>query len=104
MIPLSDDLRLRPMVLWKYVNDAPMEFDLNLGLVIKEQLLVGGTYRSRASADFFVQYAFAPQFRLGYAYDFVLTGLRQVNTGSHEIMLGIDLGRKDKGFDNPRYF
>lgn len=104
VIPLTDELKLRPMVLWKYVNNAPMEFDLNLGLVIKEQLLIGGTYRTGASADMFIQYAFAPQFRLGYAYDFVLTGLRQVNTGSHELMLGIDLGRKGKGFDNPRYF
>ncbi len=104
VIPLGDELKLRPMALWKYVNDAPMEFDLSMGLLIRDQLLVGGTYRTNASADLFAQYQISELFRLGYAYDFSVTGLRQVNSGSHEIMLGIDLGRKDKGFDNPRYF
>ncbi len=104
VIPVSEQVKLRPMALWKYVNDAPMQVDLNLGVLIKDQLLVGGTYRSNASADVFLQYQFISQLRLGYAYDFSLTKLRQVNSGSHEIMLGIDLGRTDKGFDNPRYF
>lgn len=104
ILGLTDAVKLKPMALWKYVADAPNQYDFNLGLLIKDRLLVGGTYRSNASADGFIQFQLDEQWRLGYAYDFSLTRLRQVNSGSHEIFIGFDIGRKNKGFDNPRYF
>jgi len=104
VIGLTEDVKLRPMALWKQVANAPSELDLNLGVLVKDRLLVGGTYRTRASADGFIQFQLDEQWRLGYAYDFSLTRLRQVNSGSHELFIGFDIGRKNKGFDNPRYF
>lgn len=104
IVPLTDAVKLRPMFLGKYVSDAPMEFDLSLGALIKERLLLGATYRTNASADLFAQFQITELLRLGYAYDFSLTRLQVVNSGSHEIMVGFDLRRRKNGFDHPRYF
>ena len=101
---LSRDLKLRPGALVKFVNNAPTELDLNLGLFIKDKLLLGGTFRTGDSYDVFAQFWFTENLRLGYAYDFTFTQLSPYNTGSHEILLGIDLKKKRKGFDHPRYF
>ena len=42
--------------------------------------------------------------RIGYSYDFTLTKLARVNSGSHEIMIGYDFNQKKKGIYHPRYF
>ncbi|MES2132542.1 MAG: type IX secretion system membrane protein PorP/SprF [Bacteroidota bacterium] len=41
---------------------------------------------------------------LGYAYDYTLTKLRNYNSGSHEIMPGFDLNKKQKTFKMFRFF
>ncbi|MEM0999902.1 MAG: type IX secretion system membrane protein PorP/SprF [Bacteroidota bacterium] len=103
-IPLAVGVELRPQVLVKYVANAPVEFDLNLGLLLKERFWFGGTLRTQDSFDVFFQYWINQQFRFGYAFDLTLTRLNPYNYGSHEIMLGIDLGRRRKGLVHPRYF
>ena len=44
------------------------------------------------------------RFRAGYAYDLALSPLRGSNSGSHELMIGIDLGWGKANFMTPRYF
>jgi type IX secretion system PorP/SprF family membrane protein len=104
VLGISDQVKLRPAFLVKYVQNSPVEVDVNLGVVIKERLTVGGTYRSGDSNDFFLQYQLSDKLRMGYAYDFAYTRLLPYNLGSHELMIGIDLGQRLRGFDHPRYF
>ena len=44
---------------------------------------------------------FAKHFRAGYAYDYSLSELNDYSTGSHELMLGYEFGRK-KAYLTPR--
>jgi hypothetical protein len=72
-----------------------------------QALTVGATFRTGDSYAAMVAYEFNNGLRVGYSHDFTFTGLKRVNEGSHEIMLGWDLGRvreSDGGYDNPRYF
>jgi type IX secretion system PorP/SprF family membrane protein len=101
---LSDGLVFRPQALVKYVAGAPLQVDLNVGFVMKDKLWVGGTYRTHDSMDFFVQYSVNPKIRFGYAFDYAFTQLSRYNAGTHELMIGLDLGKNRNGFFHPRYF
>lgn len=104
VLDISRDVKLKPSLLAKYVPNAPFQMDVNLGVIIKENLTIGGTYRSGDSNDAFIQYQISDKLRVGYAYDFAFTKLLPYNVGSHELMIGIDLGQRLRGFDHPRYF
>lgn len=101
---LSADLKLRPMALVKYVNNAPVEFDFNLSALISDLVWVGAGYRTNDSFSAMVQLNLSNRFRLGYAHDFTYTRLNAYHNGTHEIMLGFDLHKKDRGVYHPRYF
>ena len=101
---LSSDLKLKPNVLVKAVEGAPLEVDINANLLIKEILWVGLSYRSFADISGLLEVQMTPQFKVGYAYDYALTDISRVSTGSHEIMLNYRFIRKDKKMLTPRYF
>ncbi len=130
-IPLgSPDFVLKPMALVKTVGlfsglrnqddpfvdiGAPTEFDIDLSLLIYETLWIGTSFRSSVerfigntssfdSADVWASYNFRNGLRLGLAYDFTLTKLRQPAQGSFEVMAGYDFDFKDKKIVTPRYF
>ncbi|MBK9449062.1 MAG: type IX secretion system membrane protein PorP/SprF [Bacteroidetes bacterium] len=104
VIPLGEDLDLKPSVMMKYTQNAPIEFDFNAAMLFKKVLWVGASYRTGDALVFMSEYVFKNQFRLGYAYDLTLTPLRTYNSGSHEIMLGLDLGWNKSRIKTPRYF
>ena len=104
VLDLNADLKLKPNLLVKAVEGAPIEVDINANLLIKELLWVGLSYRSFDAISALIELQATPQFRIGYAYDYTLTDLQQVNTGSHELMLNYRLVRKDKKMLTPRYF
>jgi len=41
---------------------------------------------------------------VGYAHDFTITELQNAHNGTHEIMIGYDLQKQNKGVHHPRYF
>ena len=102
---LNQDLKLKPNLLIKYVENAPVEFDINANLLIKELVWVGLSYRSFDSFDALFQIQVSKQFQFGYSYDFATTtDLRRVNSGSHEIMLQYNFVFGKKRIISPRYF
>lgn len=104
VIPLGESLDFKPSVLAKFVQNAPLEFDLNASLLIKKAFWIGASYRTGDAILFMAQYVHNNRFSIGYAYDYTLTDLSNFNSGSHEIMLGVDLGGGRKKIITPRYF
>jgi type IX secretion system PorP/SprF family membrane protein len=102
---LNEYLRLKPNILFKWVQGAPFQLDLNANLLIMDLIWVGVSYRSLESVDFLFQIQITDQFQLGYAYD-LSTGseLARVNNGSHEIMLNFVFNRRSDKIVTPRYF
>jgi type IX secretion system PorP/SprF family membrane protein len=115
--PVSDDLRLKPIVLLKDDVKGPTSLDLNAFLLIKERVWLGAFYRTsvtlynksnlqnnlpKESAMGLILELFAtPNLRIGYSYDYSLNGLRNYNYGSHEISVGFYISRpnlrRDRG-------
>lgn len=104
MFDLNQNWQLRPTTQIRYTQGAPISADLSVAGIWNEKFWIGGTYRLAESAGIFVQYRIVDQFKIGYAYDFPLTELRQSTLGSHELLLSFGLIKKQKNLVSPRYF
>jgi len=105
VIPVNgDDVIAKPSVLVKYVNNAPVEADLNLNFLFSNLIWIGGSYRTGDSFVAMVELQLSKQWRVGYSYDFTLTDIKDYSAGSHEIMLGYDFGYDIMKIKTPRYF
>lgn len=104
IFPINDNLKFKPSVLFKFLPNAPLQMDLNAGLLIKDMLWLGGSYRTGDAAVFMIEYQTNAFFRIGYSYDMTYSKLRNYSAGSHELMIGIDFGRDLIKTKTPRYF
>ncbi|MDW7693970.1 type IX secretion system membrane protein PorP/SprF [Flammeovirgaceae bacterium SG7u.111] len=103
VVELSPTVKFLPSGLLKYESNSPVELDVNASVLLAETFQLGMTYRTGDAVAALVHFFFK-QLRFGYSYDFGLSELNQHHSGTHEIMLGIDFGKKSKGIDHPRYF
>ncbi|MEM1000054.1 MAG: type IX secretion system membrane protein PorP/SprF [Bacteroidota bacterium] len=104
ILPLGSSVQFRPSAIVKYVADSPLQVDLNTTFFFKETIGVGVGYRTADALIFMLEYRSKRLFRAGYAYDLSLSPIRAVNSGSHELMLGVDLNWGRSKFLSPRYF
>jgi type IX secretion system PorP/SprF family membrane protein len=104
VFPVSDNVKLKPSVLFKYLPNAPVQMDLNMGVLFRDMIWVGGSYRTGDAAVVMIEYQTNAFFRIGYAYDITFSQLRKYSAGSHEIVIGIDFGRDLVKTKTPRYF
>ncbi len=102
---LNENLHLKPSVLVKYVEGAPVQADLNLNVLFCKSFWVGGSYRSNDGIVTLIEYQHNNMWRLGYAFDYPLTAMRKYSFGSHEIMFAY-MFRKKEGLNikSPRFF
>ncbi len=98
------ELKFRPSFLVKYVTNAPLQYDINLNVLISDIIWFGGSYRSGDAAVLILEYQVNKKLRVGYSYDFTLSEIRRHSTGSHEIILGYDFGFNVLKMKTPRYF
>lgn len=105
VIPVGENVDVKPAVLLKYVPEAPLQADYNLSVFLYKTIWVGASWRTGDGLLGMVEYQATPNLRVGYAYDMALTTLRNHNSGSHEIMIAWDFV-KDKTirYKSPRFF
>jgi type IX secretion system PorP/SprF family membrane protein len=103
-IPVSPDVVLKPSVLLKFVPNAPVEADINLNVLLANILWLGVSYRTEDAVVAMVEIQLSRKLRLGYAYDFTMSDVKDYSTGSHEIMLAYDFGYDIMKIKTPRYF
>lgn len=103
---LSENTKLKPAMLLKATNGAPLSFDITANFLFYEKFWVGGSYRINelaqalgAIADFQV----SKQLRIGYAYEYPLSELSAYTSGTHEVLLMFEIF-KSKRIKSPRYF
>lgn len=101
---LKRGLVLKPSILFKYVDGAPLQVDFNANLWFYGLLGIGASYRTGDSFDALLELQLNNQLRLGYAYDYSLTELNRFNYGSHEIMLKYEFSFKKARIITPRLF
>jgi len=112
ILTLNDKMKFRPGVLAKYVNNAPLDFDVNASFGFFDKLWLGVTYRfgnsglegDRGSLSGIAEFQITQRFKIGVAYDYSLSELRDLNKGTVEVMLGYCFVKDLKGVRNPRFF
>lgn len=88
---LHTDLHFIPSILIKYVSPAPMTFDLNMKLRWKEQVWIGASFRKQDAVVGLAGVTIKDLVDIGYSYDYGISELSKLSSGSHEIMLGLRL-------------
>lgn len=101
---INPDLKLKPALLTKVIQGAPLQLDLSLNALISEKLTLGASYRLSSAFSALAGFQLTDQFFIGYSYDSDVTKLANYNSGSHEIMLRFELFNKYKRLTSPRFF
>ena len=105
VVDINEVLKFKPTGFAKFVDGAPLQFDLTASLLIYDKFSAGVMYRSFGDAGVILGYQFTDQLRAGYAFDYPLTTLNRYHGWSHEIMISYDFVFKNKSkIRSPRYF
>jgi type IX secretion system PorP/SprF family membrane protein len=104
IIATKGELKFRPSFMVKYVTNTPVQYDINLNLLISDIIWVGGSYRSGDAVVLMLEYQVDKKLRVGYSYDLTLSEISNYSSGSHEIVIGYDFGFNVLKMKTPRYF
>ena len=101
---VSKEIKLKPTIMAKTVYAAPIEIDISVNALFKEFIWAGLAYRSSDAASLLIGVQISPKLRIGYSYDYTISKLQKINSGSHEICLGYDFSFKKSKIVSPRIF
>ena len=101
---LNNYVKFKPTILAKMVDGAPPSVDVTANFLFYDKFWAGAMYRTGDAVGMIFQYEINKKLRLGYSYDYVISGLSSFSGASHELMIGLDLGKPPKGEKSPRYF
>lgn len=87
-------VKFKPSFLFKYVKNAPFIADINASILIKDALWLGVSYRTEKAIIGMIEFDLNDRFRIGYAYDYSLHEIMDYSSGTHEVMLGVEVGRQ----------
>lgn len=90
--PLSDNLLLKPSVLFRYVDASPLSVDLTALLEFNGNFDFGAAYRIDESFSGLLIFKVSKSINIGYAYESTLqSSIRYIENGTHEIMMNFRL-------------
>lgn len=92
---VSENLDLTPSVMFKILGPAPLSLDFNVKADFYEKFWLGLSYRNEDAVSILAGLHINDWMRFGYAYDYVTSSINDLSSGSHEIVLGFQLNRKN---------
>jgi type IX secretion system PorP/SprF family membrane protein len=104
-VPLPGNLVFMSSILVKYVQNSPLQADINACFLINQVLTLGAFYRTANTLGLLAEIKIAQGLSIGYSYDMWLNTLKSYNASSHEIRIGyeFDLFSRNRML-TPRYF
>jgi type IX secretion system PorP/SprF family membrane protein len=94
---LGEKFELEPSVMAKGTEKTPFNFDINLRGIYLQNYWFGVSYRSSKDIIAMIGVKYNG-FVFGYAFDYTTSIIKNYQSGSHEIMIGYNLGEgKNKG-------
>jgi len=103
---LSESTKLKPSVLLKATNGAPLSFDVSANFLFYEKFWAGLAYRANehaAAIGGIADFQISKQMRIGYAYEYPISDIAPYTSGTHEVLLMFEVF-KSKRIKSPRYF
>ncbi len=82
----EEKLRFEPSILIKQVANVPLQFDVNFRGTYKQLVSLGVSYRNSESIVFMTDVIINDSFKVGYAFDYTISGLADYQSGGHEVM------------------
>jgi type IX secretion system PorP/SprF family membrane protein len=102
---LSPSVKLKPNVLLKMVDGAPLSADYNVNALFSDFIWLGVSVRPPESVVGLVQVNVNPRLSVGYAYDHILNEqLQEAAASSHEVMVNYRIPIIKDRVITPRYF
>lgn len=101
---LTPDWKFKPAFLLKAVEGSPLAADVSANFLYANKLTLGAAYRWDSALSGLLGFQVTDNIMLGYAYDYELTDINNYSSGSHEIFIRFELGGKNLGIVNPRFF
>jgi len=102
---LSDVLKFKPTVLYRWAERTPSFYDISGSLLLYDRVWIGATYRVANSYGLIFQFNVNNQLKFGYSYDLTTFHPTQVNAGTHEFLISYDFVNSKRSRQvAPRYF
>lgn len=103
---ITDNLKLKPAILSKFVIGSPLQLDFSLNAMILNRFIVGGAYRYNAAYSVLLGCQINDSLMFGLSYDKEPTDLgdTQFNDGTYEVMLRFELFKAYGRITTPRFF
>ena len=103
-IDINAQQALRPSAMVRWSTAGIITGEVDVAWLWEDHLWLGAGYRLDFGLVGYAEYLITPAMRVGYAYDYATGTLSQFQSGSHEVLIGWNLGTQ--GGQNPsiRYF
>ncbi len=91
-IQAGENLSITPGFVVKYLNPAPVSYDLNMKFEFKDKFWIGAAYRNEDAIVGLLGLKINDLIKIGYSYDYTTSNLGDFNSGGHEVVLGLMIG------------
>lgn len=91
LFELSRTFKLKPSILLKGVQGAPLSADINVSGLIMNQIWAGVFTRNFNTFGIMSQFEFMDAYKIGYSFELIGKNLTGSGLPTHEIMLSADL-------------
>jgi type IX secretion system PorP/SprF family membrane protein len=104
---VNETIKLEPQFMFRFARDAnyrlPYSCDFNLSAIMYDRFMVGVSYRTDKSFEGIIHIQATQKINIGYAYDYLLSGLNGYSGGTHELVIGYDFVKDNPKFLTPRF-
>ncbi|RSC92519.1 PorP/SprF family type IX secretion system membrane protein [Tenacibaculum singaporense] len=101
---ISENLKLKPATMFKWVNGSPLQADLSANFLFNNKFTLGASYRWDAAISAMAGFQITNQLFLGMGYDFQTTDIEDHSNGSYEFFLTFDIFNNPERILTPRFF
>lgn len=91
---INKDFKAEPSILVKATESAPVQMDINCKGYYKKNYWFGLSYRTDKSVIAMLGLKYNIYY-FGYAFDYTLSKISNYTNGSHEIVIGVNIGEKE---------
>ena len=104
VIDVSATVKLKPSILVKTIDHAPLTIDASLNVLFLQKFTLGASHRLKDSYSAMAGFQISKNFFMGYSYDYSISDIGNYNQGSHEIILKYLMPRWGPNARSPRFF
>ena len=104
VIDVSATVKLKPSILVKTIDHAPLTIDASLNVLFLQKFTLGASHRLKDSYSAMAGFQISKNFFMGYSYDYCISDIGNYNQGSHEIILKYLMPRWGPNARSPRFF